>query len=203
MLQIVGLALGIAALLLQFAITVPSAMEAGRSLPGAIVFYFSFFTILTNLAAVVVHAAGVFDASLSVFARPRIRAGVVVSMVVVFMVYATVLARLWQPEGLFLVCDILLHYVTPAIMLLWWLVAGRDGTTRFADIPSWLAYPILYAAYVFARAPIAGEVPYPFLNLATNGIGGVALSVLLMTGLFAVVSATVVLADRLLSAKRA
>ena len=32
-------------------------MEAGRSLLGSIVFYFSFFTILTNIGAVLVHTS--------------------------------------------------------------------------------------------------------------------------------------------------
>lgn len=202
-LQLLGLATGAAALAVQFMITVPAAMAAGRSLPGAIVFYFSFFTILTNVAAVFVHASGVFPGSLRFFAMPRIRAGVVVAMVVVCLVYALVLARLWQPQGLFLLCDILLHYVAPAVMVAWWLADGRDGSTRFGDIPFWLAYPILYAVYVFIRAPLAGEVPYPFLDVSTNGMGGVAMAVLLMTGLFAIVSVVVVLADRLLSANRA
>lgn len=202
-LQLLGLAAGAAALAVQFLITVPSAMAAGRGLPGAVVFYFSFFTILTNLLAVFVHASGVFPGSLRFFAAPRVRAGVVVAMVVVCLVYALVLARLWQPQGLFLLCDILLHYVAPAIMVAWWLVDGRDGSTRFRDIPYWLAYPIVYAVYVFVRAPLAGEVPYPFLDVSTNGTTGVAVAVLLMTGLFAVVSTLLVLADRLLSANRA
>ncbi len=202
-LQLLGLAAGAAALAVQFAITVPAAMAAGRTLPGAVVFYFSFFTILSNLAAVFVHAAGVFPGTLRFFAAPRVRAGVMVAMIVVCIVYALVLSRLWQPQGLFLLCDILLHYVAPALMVAWWLADGRDGSTRFGDIPWWLAYPIIYATYVFIRAPLAGEVPYPFLDVSTNGVAGVTIAVLLMTGLFAVVSILVVLADRLLSANRA
>ncbi len=32
-------------------------MEAGRSFVGSLVFYFSFFTILTNIGAVLVHVS--------------------------------------------------------------------------------------------------------------------------------------------------
>lgn len=44
-LQTAGLVVGLIALALQFSITIPASMEAGRGLFGSIVFYFSFFTI--------------------------------------------------------------------------------------------------------------------------------------------------------------
>jgi hypothetical protein len=50
-------------------------------------------------------------------------------------------------------------------------------------------------AYVLARAPIAGEVPYPFLDVAKNGAAGVAVSALGITGLFLVLCIVAVLAD--------
>ena len=88
-LQIAGLAIGFAALVLQFAITMPASMAAGRSLLGSIVFYFSFFTILTNIGAVLIHASllsSSFYAWLPAFAGPRMRAGVAASITLVFTV---------------------------------------------------------------------------------------------------------------------
>jgi hypothetical protein len=129
------------------------------------------------------------------FAGARMRAGVAVAITLVFIVYATVLAQLWQPQGLFLLCDILLHYVTPVLFVLWWLVAGADGSTRWRDISWWMIYPVAYLAYALARAPIGGEVPYPFLDVAKNGAAGVAVSALGITGLFLVLCIVTVLAD--------
>ena len=198
-LQVAGLVIGLAGLVLQFCISIPASMEAGRSLLGSIVFLFSFFTILTNIGAVLVHASLLSSSGyawLPAFAGPRIRAGVAVSITLVFIVYATVLAQLWQPQGLFLLCDVLLHYVTPVLFVLWWLVAGADGRTRWSDISWWMAYPIAYLAYALARAPIAGEVPYPFLDVAKNGAVSVALSALAVTGVFLVLCILAVLADK-------
>ncbi|MDX8527692.1 Pr6Pr family membrane protein [Mesorhizobium sp. MSK_1335] len=197
-LQIAGLVIGVAALVLQFSITMPASMAAGRTLLGSIVFYFSFFTILTNIAAVLVHAALVSPAGYAwfpAFAGQRMRAGVAVAVTLVFIVYATVLARLWQPQGLFLLCDILLHYITPLIFVLWWLIAGADGTTRWRDISWWMIYPIAYLAYALIRAPFAGEVPYPFLDVAKNGAAQVAVSALAVTALFIGLSVLAVLVD--------
>ena len=120
-LQIAGLVIGLAGLVLQFCISIPASMEAGRSLLGSIVFLFSFFTILTNIGAVLVYTSLLSStgyAWLPGFAGSRMRAGVAVSITLVFIVYATVLARLWHPQGLFLFCDILLHYVTPVLFVL-------------------------------------------------------------------------------------
>ena len=198
-LQIAGLVIGLAGLVLQFCITIPASMEAGRSLLGSIVFLFSFFTILTNIGAVLVHTSLLSStgyAWLPAFAGPRVRAGVAIAIALVFIIYATVLAQLWQPQGLFLLCDVLLHYVTPVLFVLWWLIAGAAGTTRWSDISWWMVYPIAYLIYALARAPLAGEVPYPFLDVAKNGAASVAVSALAVTGLFLVLCIIAVLADR-------
>ena len=204
-LQIAGLVIGLAGLVLQFCITIPASMEAGRSLLGSIVFLFSFFTILTNIGAVLVHTSLLSStgyAWLPAFAGPRVRAGVAVAIALVSIIYATVLAQLWQPQGLFLLCDVLLHYVTPVLFVLWWLIAGTDGTTRWSDISWWMVYPIAYLIYALARAPFAGEVPYPFLDVAKNGAASVAVSALAVTGLFLVLCIIAVLADHAVARAR-
>ncbi|MCA0047467.1 Pr6Pr family membrane protein [Mesorhizobium sp. B283B1A] len=198
-LQVAGLIIGLAGLVLQFCITVPASMEAGRGLLGSVVFYLSFFTILTNIGAVLVHASLLSPtgyAWLPAFAGPRMRAGVAVSIALVLIIYATVLARLWQPQGLFLLCDILLHYVTPVLFVLWWLMSGADGRTRWSDISWWVLYPIVYLIYALARAPLAGEVPYPFLDVANNGSGSVAMASLAITGLFLAICVVAILVDQ-------
>ncbi|SDA74869.1 Pr6Pr family membrane protein [Mesorhizobium qingshengii] len=205
-LQQAGLVIGLAGLVLQFCITIPASMEAGRSLLGSIVFLFSFFTILTNIGAVLVHTSLLSPtgyAWLPAFAGPRMRAGVAVSIALVFIVYATVLAQLWQPQGLFLLCDVLLHYVTPVLFVLWWLTSGADGRTRWSDISWWMLYPVAYLVYALTRAPLAGEVPYPFLDVAKNGPASVAVSALAITGLFLVLCIIAVLADHSVSRLRA
>ena len=197
-LQVAGLVIGLVALVLQFCVTIPASMDAGRGFVGSIVFYFSFFTILTNIGAVLVHVSLLSSSGyawLPAFAGPRMRAGVAVSIALVFIVYATVLARLWQPQGLFLLCDVLLHYVTPILFVLWWLLAGVDGSTRWRDMSWWVLYPLAYLAYALLRAPIAGEVPYPFLDAARTGWPSVIVWSLAITALFLALCVVAILAD--------
>lgn len=194
-LALAGLAVGLVALALQLAITLPASMTAGRSLAGSLVFYFSFFTILTNIGVVGVHLA-TLGGRPAFFREPSVRACMAVAIVMVMVVYHAVLARLWQPQGLFLVCDMLLHTVTPLIYLAWWLVAGADGSLSVRHIPRWIVYPALYLVYALARGHVAGEVPYPFLDAAANGWTGVLLASLGVFALFLVLSAAAILADR-------
>jgi len=194
---IVGLAAGLAGLALQFSISIPASLETGRGLGGALVWFFSFFTILTNIAAILVYAAALIGTP-AWFGRSGVRAGVAVAMAVVGIVYATVLAQLWQPRGLFLIADTTLHYVTPALFTLWWLTVGRNGASRLADIPLWLIYPLAYLGWVLARGAFVTEYPYPFLDLNVKSPYQVAQSSLMMLCLFLVVSLAAVAADRFL-----
>ena len=61
-LNVAGLVVGLSALVVQFALSIPASMEAGRSLAGSVVHYFSYFTILTNILVVLVHLAALLGA---------------------------------------------------------------------------------------------------------------------------------------------
>ncbi|MFC5583653.1 Pr6Pr family membrane protein [Nitratireductor kimnyeongensis] len=197
-LNIAGLVVGLLALVVQFTLTIPASMEAGRSLVGSIVHYFSYFTILTNILVVLVHLAALSGAP-RFFKKASVRAGVAVAILLVGLVYWLLLSAIWEPKGLFLICDVALHYVAPALYLVWWLLAGTDGSLSWRHLPLWLAYPLLYVTYVLVRAPIAGEVPYYFLDARLNGWPSVLvyLAVILLT--FAFLGRIAMLVDRLIA----
>ncbi|EIM72951.1 hypothetical protein A33O_17409 [Nitratireductor aquibiodomus RA22] len=197
-LNVAGLVVGLSALVVQFALTIPASMEAGRSIAGSVIHYFSYFTILTNILVVFVHLAALSGAP-RFFGQAWVRAGVAVSILLVTIVYWQLLSALWQPEGLLLICDIALHYIAPAIYLVWWLTGGTDGSLSWRHLPLWLAYPLIYVAYVLVRAPIAGEVPYYFLDTGLNGWPSVLvyLAAILLT--FAFLGRLAMLADRLIA----
>lgn len=198
LLQWVGLGVGAAALALQFFLTFPASLEAGRSPAGAILFYFSFFTILTNILVVLSHFAnlGFGGTMLSRFRTPRWRAGIAVAIAVVGIVYALVLAKTWQPRGLWWIADVLLHYVAPTIYIGWWLLAGRTGTLRWSDTIRWLVWPLAYVIYALLRAPVAGEVPYPFLDYGALGWAHVIAALLAILALFLMLGGLLVAADK-------
>jgi hypothetical protein len=190
-----GFVIGASAVCLQFTQTIPSSMAAGRSLPLSILFFFAFFTILTNIAAALCLAGQVLPLKALAFFRDRRNSGGVASaMTVVLITYHFMLSHLYAFEGLNLLCDRLMHYVMPTITILWWL-ASATGETAWKRALVWLIYPLVYVVLVYVRWTFVGEVPYPFLDPAM-GAQKLAVSIAGMLTLFVVAAFATVAADK-------
>ncbi|WP_338719651.1 Pr6Pr family membrane protein [Devosia sp. XK-2] len=180
-LTLAGLILGLVALGLQFSISIPAYMGNGMSLPAALVQFFSFFTILTNLTIVLVYLSSLAGWSwLGWFRRPTTRAMMVGVMALVMIFYHVLLRPIWQPEGLFLVCDYLLHYAAPVLYIIWWGVTQKHGAVDYAALPRMLVPPLIYLAYVMVRGALTNTYPYPTLNAFELGYGQVAINVVMV-----------------------
>ncbi|MDB5563137.1 MAG: hypothetical protein JWN11_2555 [Hyphomicrobiales bacterium] len=201
--SILGLLLGLAGLVLQFSISIPAFINAGLSAPGAIVKYFSYFTILTNIMLVLIYLSDLVRAAwLGWFRSPVTRGMMAGAITLVLLFYHFVLAPLWHPEGLFLVCDVTLHYLTPSLYVAWWLFLTPHGGLGWRNIPAMLLPPLLYLIYVMARGAIVADYPYPILEANTLGYAQVALNCLgVLVGLTLLYLITVGL-DRLLGRTR-
>lgn len=176
-----GLLLGVVALGLQFAISIPAYMANGMSLPAALVQFFSFFTILTNLTITLVYLSDLVGwTGLGWFRKPVTRAMMAGVMALVMIFYHVMLRPIWQPEGLFLVCDYLLHYVAPLLYMTWWTIIQRHGTLDYAAVPAMLVPPLVYLAYVMVRGAVTNAYPYPTLNASELGYGQVAINVVMV-----------------------
>jgi hypothetical protein len=198
-LAIAGLAVGTFAVVLQAGLTIPLRMKNGHGFFEAVIFLLSFFTVLTNIAAVAVYSACLFSwrhGVLKNMSRPAAQACVAACIAVVGVVYATVLAKIWAPEGLFWLCDVLLHYAAPVLYLVWWVGFGRDGSLKWSDAPKFLAAPLLYLAYAIVRGSLTGLYPYPFLDAAALGAAKVAVNGVLVAALFLAASLIAIALDR-------
>lgn len=103
-------------------------------------------------------------------------------------------ARSGSLEGLSLLADVLLHYVAPAVFVVWW-TATADGRTRLSDALRWLAWPALYLAWAAVRWFFTGEAPYPFLDPAQNGYTQVLINIGLMLAVFVAAGLAMVAVD--------
>jgi hypothetical protein len=124
-------ALGWFALIVQLPLTVNLALANGKSLIGGLVAYFSYFTILTNILVALpltVPLVRPRSRAAESFSRPRVDTGVATSIAVVGIAYSLLLRHIWNPQGMQLVADTLLHDVMPVAFLpYWWFTvpAGR------------------------------------------------------------------------------
>ncbi|MBD8192236.1 Pr6Pr family membrane protein [Pseudomonas fluorescens] len=149
-----------------------SRWEAGASLLGGLINFFSFFTVLTNTLAVVVLSYALVQrdsAAKRFFLRPAISSGIAVSILVVGLAYSLLLRHLWQPEGFQFIADELLHDVMPVLFFIYWWRCVPKGTLRFKHIGAWVLYPLVYFAYALLRGDLLGQYQYPFIDVGTLG----------------------------------
>ena len=191
-------------LLLQYVLMVRG--QSGEVFVTRTINFLSYFTILSNLlAAVAFSAPAVAPASPigRVFAKPSVRTAIVLYTTVTAATYIVILQGLWNPQGLQWVADTTLHYVTPALFLIDWLLFTQKGALRWGSVLPWLAFPVAYGLYSIFRGPLSGFYPYPFLDTSHLGLAKVLVNMAAMSGFFLVLGLAFILIDRLLKRRRA
>lgn len=193
-----GLLIGAGTLLTQFALTMSLSQSAGRTVLSSVIFFFSFFTILSNLLATCCFAAFAFPGCrhVAVFRSPKVVTAIALYMLVVAVIYIAILEGLWAPQGLMRVLDTLLHYVMPALFLVFWAAFVPKGNTTYADIPGFLAFPAIYGAYVMIRGALTGEYPYPILDAGTLGYSAALANMAAILALFLILGLAFIAVDR-------
>ena len=121
---------------------------------------------------------------------------------VVLMHGANPIPRMYDGRGddLADVSGFLLHYVTPAMTLLDWVIFGNRGRWRWRHAFAWLAYPLAYLVFALVRGALLPQArphyPYPFLDVDQLGYPGVARSAVTMALFFLLLGLGLVAADR-------
>ena len=198
-LSLIGFCVGIGLLVLQFSLTIPARMATGASPFASIVFYFSFFTVLSNIGVTLTYLASLTHwAWLGWFRRHQTKTMFAALIFIVMMVYHFVLAGIWQPAGLFKVADIGLHYVAPLLYLVWWAKLRRSETLKLSQISFMIAPALIYILYVFARGAVTGLYPYPFINAAVLGYATTIINTVVLLVASIAIMALFVGIDRLL-----
>lgn len=154
---------------IAIALQLITSLQQGRNIAN----FFSFFTIQSNiLAAAALLTIGI-GSFLSKKATPQfalIRGAATLYMTITGIVFALLLSGLEQELQVTLPwVNIVLHYVTPAVMLLDWLIFPPAFTFSFKQTVYWLAFPAFYLCYSLIRGAIVHWYPYPFLDPVQTG----------------------------------
>jgi hypothetical protein len=171
----------------------------GISRAEAVVRFFSFFTILTNLLVTVGYLAPLLAPGTAVgrvMARAAVRGGTLVYIVVVGVVYNLLLRQLYHPKGWAKAADVLVHDAAPVFYLLYWLLFARKAGLRAAHAGKWLLYPLAYLIYTMLRGAVVGYYPYPFVDVAVLGYARVLMNAAGLTAVFWMLGLMVVAAAR-------
>lgn len=201
---IVAFAITFGVLVFQVFLTVNSRLANGDSLVGALVFYFTFFTILSNLMVAAVYLSDLVAWRwLDWWRTPWVRGMMAAAIVLVMIVYHFLLLGLVQMDIWFTIADRTLHYIDPTMYALWWLLFQPHGRVKWGDLPKMLVYPLIYVAWAMARGAVVNEYPYPFLAADKLGYPQVMLNGLGVLAGFVVLYALAIGIDRALGRRTA
>jgi hypothetical protein len=144
--------------------------------------YFSYFTILTNLAigvwflfaAVVPHRADLWS---------MVRLALTMYGLLTFGVYWALLSPTDHPSGLLFLTNLGVHGVMPLAMAIEDLIAPWPRVNRRAPLVV-VAWPLAYTMATIARGEVTGWYPYFFLDEGHLGRGVVTFYISTLLALF-------------------
>jgi hypothetical protein len=164
--------------------------------------FFSYFTILSNMLAAATLTAPLV-APHSRFAawaeQSGPRAAIATYLTITAVVYHTLLASQWNPQGLRFVSNLTLHTITPLAYLTDLALRGGQGEARWIAAAKAMAYPALFGAWTLIHGALSGFYPYPFMNVTKRGYTAVVLTMIEMSIAFALVALIFVALSRVRS----
>lgn len=184
-------ALGWFGLILQLTLLLQTAPENGISRGIAILNFFSYFTILTNLLVAISITVRLFfpDSNWGhFFGKTTTQTAIAVYILIVGLVYSIALRRIWNPEGLQLWADRILHDIIPLLYLLIWLLFTPKTNINWQQSLTWLLFPLAYLLVALIRGWMTNWFSYYFLNFIELGWAKVLLNILLISAFFILVS---------------
>lgn len=185
-------------LALQMHLLIASFADEGRGPAEAVWRFFGYFTLLTNTLVALTATAWAVRRPPSA----RVLATVAVNIVLVGAVYHALLAQRWDPQGVQLIADRLLHTATPLLFASFWLFVVPRGLLEWRDAVWMLVYPSGYLVYALTRGAFDGFYPYWFIDLPALGSARVALNAAGLLAVFGAASLGAVAIDRALHRRR-
>ncbi len=165
--------------LLQFGLSINLALANGKSASAGVVAFFGYFTVLSNLFLALVAATPLIvgDSRLGRWlGKPAVLGCATTAMLTVGVGYHVLLRHVWNPQGLQLLADGVLHYVAPIAALAYWVAYPPKINLSVSAPLAWCLYPICYVIYALVRGELLGSYPYYFLDVIALGYEGVLLN---------------------------
>jgi hypothetical protein len=204
-----GIAIGVAGLVIDASLIFPSMSvvsatnPVARSFPDTFIYFWTYFTHLTNIWLVVCYLAYVTEWRwLGWFGRATMQASAAAFITLVMLFYHFMLAPYLKMEGSLQVATYMLHYVAPIMYLAWWGFGAPHGRLGWGRIPLILLPGVAYIAWVLLRGAVVHEYPYDILDVNKNGYLGVGIGVLVLLVAVSIFAAILVGADKLIARRR-
>jgi len=140
--------------------------KTGMDLVAAVLSFFSYFTILTNTFIAIVYFTEINKKDRL---TDTIRGSVLVYILLTGIIYFFFLKNIWNPEGPALVGDIILHYISPVLFLIYFFVFRSGEKLDRNFFVKVLVFPLIYFIFTLITGIFTGVYPYPFMNAVKLG----------------------------------
>jgi len=140
--------------------------------------FLSYFTILSNIGAVIVLG--------SLAVRPDfvdrepfviLRGAVTLYMAITGIVYNVLLAPAAADVSTQLAwVNSIVHVIGPVVVVVDWFVDRSPIRPTLGQAATWLIFPAVWLVYTMIRGPLADWYPYPFLNPDLHSVGEIVVT---------------------------
>ncbi|MEO5777192.1 MAG: Pr6Pr family membrane protein [Flavobacterium sp.] len=155
----------------------------------AVIRFFSFFTILTNILVAIYFTGIVFiKNSNKLVHKPGVLTAITIYILMVGSVYQIALRNIWEPQGLQMVVDELLHSFIPVLVVVFWSMFEITKPVKYSQILKWMIYPVTYLIFIMVRGSFSNFYPYPFVDVVTLGMTEVLINSAILLFVFIVIS---------------
>jgi hypothetical protein len=157
-----------------------------------IVRFLSLFTVESNILVLAVALLVAFGTARGAgFALAHLDA--LIGITVTGIVFATILAPDQEHVGL---SSVLLHYVSPPLALVLWLVLGPWDARSWRVIGAALLWPLAFLLWTVVHGAISDWYPYGFIDAGELGAGRMLRNALLVLVLGVALGLAVIAVDR-------
>ena len=195
---LIGAVIGWFAIIVQLYLIITNRVV---SVPETLLRFFSFFTINANILVALCFTyiyLGSKSRPGKFFSKPTTITALTVYITIVGVVYNIILRSTWNPQGLEMVADELLHSVIPVLFILFWLIFIPIEGLKWKNAFSWLIYPIIYMAYAIMHGVITKFYPYPFVDVNNLGYNKALLNAGAVLLVFFLLSLTLIATGKLI-----
>lgn len=196
----------LAALLLQLWIAVrvsatPPAHAvgtlAGAPVANRVLRVLSFFTVQSNIISGVTSAQLARDPDRDGRSWRAVRLASLFGITVTGIVYATVLAKVHEPNGWQeTFTNDVFHYIVPIMMVAGWVLFGPRPRIEVRTMGLAILWPVLWVVYTLIHGAITSWYPYPFVDVISHGYALVFVNAVLVVVVLLVVTVLFWLGDR-------
>lgn len=170
-------------------------------IPETLIRFFSFFTILTNTLVALYFTYLVLPPykESKWLTKPGTLTAITIYITMVGSVYQIALRHIWQPQGMQLIVDELLHTIIPVLVIIFWFIYEDVKAINYSQILTWAIYPLVYLLFILIRGACSNFYPYPFVNVTEIGLKAALLNSGVLMMVFIGISALFIFVGKLIS----